>query len=220
MGVAAKRKWGTTIEEWEKLYPDLVKGQTLKNGDASYWFECSCGNRYSQSLYAHKRYKTGACLKHRKRFRGMTFADALERCPDLVKGQTWRGTVYKYWFWCSKDHGKYSQRFHDHFSLFQGCPKCNRSRGEKRLETAALMLGIGDYAEQKRFVTCRWRKPLPFDGCSESLKLLFEYHGPHHYGRGRGPYRDKILIDAVRRNDAIKRIWAKKNGWHLVVIPF
>lgn len=53
----------------------------------------------------------------------LTIQEAEARCPDMVKGQTWRGTRRKYKFLCPVVHGEYWQTYgnHQHGSK---CPIC------------------------------------------------------------------------------------------------
>lgn len=99
-----------------------------------------------------------------------------------------------------------------------GCPSCKESKGEKAVTATLKKLKIV-FEIQKRFASCRNKKPLPFDFYLPDYEVLIEFQGYHHFHPTRR--RDAIKeFKLVKRRDAIKRSWAKSNGFKLVEIKY
>jgi predicted Zn-ribbon and HTH transcriptional regulator len=105
-----------------------------------------------------------------------------------------------------------------------GCPKCalkGASKGEDLVTAALDHLGLY-YKVEKRFDSCRYKAPLPFDFAildeeTSKVLLLIEYQGRQHedaieiWGGEEGlAYRKKC--------DQIKREWCLANGVPLLEI--
>jgi predicted Zn-ribbon and HTH transcriptional regulator len=97
------------------------------------------------------------------------------------------------------------------------CPRCNQPRGERII--SRLLEGLDVVFEsQKRFSTCKYKHPLPFDFCVNN-SFLIEYDGEQHfktvdYFGGDEGFKLRQL------RDNIKTQWAKDNGIPLVRIPY
>ena len=70
---------------------------------------------------------------------------------------------------------------------------------------------------QESFDDCRHIHPLPFDFYLPRRKLLIEYQGLQHYEPMRFSGSDE-QFKIVQKRDAIKKAWAKKNGYRLLEI--
>ncbi len=71
----------------------------------------------------------------------------------------------------------------------------------------------------KKFDSCRGKKyPLPFDFYLPGVKTLIEYDGEQHF-RDLG-WTTKTRLGDIKRNDLIKTIWAKSNGFKLIRIKY
>ena len=99
-----------------------------------------------------------------------------------------------------------------------GCPKCNESKGEKRVAKYLDSKNI-DYKKQYKFNECRSKKKLPFDFYIPSLNIAIEYDGRQHYEII--DYFDGLdgFIDTKVR-DTIKTIYCKENNIKLIRIPY
>jgi hypothetical protein len=114
-------------------------------------------------------------------------------------------------------HGAFHQLPTKHLQG-QGCPVCTESTGERFVALALDRMGVR-YIRQKKFPTCRDKRPLPFDFFIPELTLLLEYDGQQHFqtiGHWGG---DESFKGTIRR-DSIKSNWAKNNGYRLVRIPY
>lgn len=108
-----------------------------------------------------------------------------------------------------------------------GCPKCNISRGEKRITQYLDNLGI-DYI----YNTCYFNDLVGTGGgilrpdfIIPSLKIWIEYDGIQHYEpiNFRGAMNEQQLqerFEYTQQNDQIKNQYAKDNNWTLIRIPY
>ena len=99
-----------------------------------------------------------------------------------------------------------------------GCPKCNASKGEKR---------VGEYLDSKnikyeleyKFDDCKSKDKLSFDFYIPSLNIVIEYDGKHHYKiiECWGGL-DRFIGTKIR--DTIKTIYCKENNIKLIRISY
>jgi Probable Zinc-ribbon domain len=108
----------------------------------------------------------------------------------------------------------------------QSCPKCQKSKGEKRIEEYLINSNI-PYISQFKFDDCKSKRPLPFDFAifynEEKIDLagLIEYDGELHYM----PYRRESEEDITRmlnlqKRDEIKTKYCLDNKIFLLRIPY
>ena len=114
-------------------------------------------------------------------------------------------------------------------SLFRGrgCPKCNTSKGEKRIAQYLDNLGI-DYIYNmcyfKDLVGTGGRLLRP-DFIISSMKIWIEYDGEQHFRpvdftSAMSEQQIQANFKIVQQNDQIKNQYAKDNNWILVRIPY
>jgi len=113
-----------------------------------------------------------------------------------------------------KKHGEFSQTPHHH-SNGVGCPKCNSSKGEKKIRHYLKDNKI-KIEEQKRFKNCRYKRPLPFDFYLPEYNCCIEFDGEQHFRPSFG----KENFIKTKRNDNIKNIFCKENGLTLLRITY
>jgi very-short-patch-repair endonuclease len=92
------------------------------------------------------------------------------------------------------------------------CPICRESKGEKEISRYLEQLNI-PFIRQKRFDSCRDKKPLPFDFFLPALNTLIEFDGIQHNYKKSYYYSDTVVI-----HDSMKNKWAQKNNIKLVRI--
>ena len=154
-----------TMEEAERRFPDMEKEQKWIGAGEMYWFICERHGRYPQAFSAHSSGKgCPECSGHRK----LTIEDAERRCPDMAKGQRWRGVGNKYWFVCST-HGRYPQVFSKHYGGHE-CPRC-RGYGRTIKEVEKM---FPDMVKGQR-----WRG-VGTNKISEKYWFECPKHGPYH----------------------------------------
>ena len=99
-----------------------------------------------------------------------------------------------------------------------GCPKCNASKGEKRIAKYLDSRNI-EYKSQYKFNNCKSKYKLPFDFYIPSKNMAIEYDGRQHYEII--DYFDGLdgFID-VKIRDTIKTIYCKENNIKLIRIAY
>jgi hypothetical protein len=114
-------------------------------------------------------------------------------------------------------HGIFKQTPHNHLK-FAGCPKCNKSKGEKIISWILEKRGI-EYIEQMKFSDCKKTSFLPFDFYLPKYNTCIEFQGIQHYeiiekmGGENG-------FDSRQKNDEIKRKYCKNNNIRLLEIKY
>ena len=116
-----------------------------------------------------------------------------------------------------KSHGEFKQRAFSH-QQGNGCIKCNKSRGEKKVEEFLIKNKIY-YEFNKHFDSCRNKNTLPFDFYIPSMNLCIEYDGIQHYesieyfgGDEKLKYQNKL--------DLIKDNWCFENNINILRISY
>jgi hypothetical protein len=103
----------------------------------------------------------------------------------------------------------------------RGCPKCNESKGENKVDKYLTDNNIS-FTPQKIFKTLKHKSYLKPDFYLENLNLLIEYDGEFHYKaiRGSTPEIKQKNLEAQKQRDKIKNEWAKANNIPLLRIPY
>lgn len=116
-------------------------------------------------------------------------------------------------------HGDFSQKASNHL-MGNGCPHCQKSKGENRIATILNKLGI-KYERQRRFNKCKDTFPLPFDFYFkiDRQKFLIEYDGEHHF-ISIERWGGLEYLEDVQRKDAKKTKFAEDNGFVLIRIKY
>ena len=117
---------------------------------------------------------------------------------------------------CPK-HGEFTQTPAAHLSG-QGCPSCNKSKGEMRIEDWLILHGI-QYISQAKFPECKGRKRLlPFDFYLPYQDTCIECDGPQHYDRSFIKFAR--TFDQTQISDQIKNDFCKQKHHKLVRIRY
>ena len=109
-------------------------------------------------------------------------------------------------------HGEFTQIAAYHLQG-HGCQKCGRlSLGEEYIAEVLDSLGV-KYTREKRFTTCKSKRPLPFDFYLPEHSILIEFDGEQHYN----PHKQfpNSNWETIHNNDVIKTNWALKQGYTL-----
>ena len=98
---------------------------------------------------------------------------------------------------------------------FPRCPKCDGSRGERKISDILDSFCI-TYELQKKFIGLKYKNPLAYDFYLPSYDLLIEYDGEFHYQPIFGIEKYKI----EQSRDLLKNNFAKENNYRLLRIPY
>jgi very-short-patch-repair endonuclease len=121
-------------------------------------------------------------------------------------------------------HGKFKVTPTNHLKG-RGCPKCvdlRFSRGAQRIEKWLLANKL-EHELEKGFPTLKSQhsldRPLWFDFCIPSLKMLIEFDGQQHF-MPSDKFGGETMFKRIVINDRHKDQWAKTNNWELLRIPY
>lgn len=100
------------------------------------------------------------------------------------------------------------------------CPKCNESKGEKKISDILNSLGI-KYTSQKRFPECKYKNTLSFDFyvSNKKSKLLIEFDGKQHF-ESVDIFGGDNGLRVTQLRDKIKNDFAKEKDIPLLRIPY
>lgn len=106
----------------------------------------------------------------------------------------------------------------------RGCPKCNMSQGELKINKILSNLSV-EYKSEYIFDDCRNIRPLPFDFYLPQYNTCIEYQGEQHYkpvrfdkNNSRGTPQERF--EELQRRDKIKTDYCKNNNINLIRIPY
>lgn len=114
-------------------------------------------------------------------------------------------------------HGDFKQKADSHSRLGCGCPKCKRSRGEKRISDLLNLFNV-NFIEQAQ-LGCKIKREMPFDFYLPDSKTLIEFQGEQHIIPVKHFGRVKSLRKTKFR-DIVKKLWAEKNGYKLLTFSY
>jgi len=115
-------------------------------------------------------------------------------------------------------HGAFEQIAANHL-MGAKCPKCSESKGEIEIRRLLENNKI-NFISQKTFEKCVGKiKKLPFDFYLPDENILIEYNGMQHYMEIKY-FGGKITFERIKKCDAIKREFAKKNNIKLIEIKY
>lgn len=119
-------------------------------------------------------------------------------------------------------HGEFSQKAADHLNGC-GCPRCNSSKGEIKIEQFFKLHCI-KIQRQKKFLECinpKTNYKLSFDFYLPDYNILIEYDGQQHFKPVTGIWSQTILeFNLLKIRDRIKNKFAKKNNIKLLRIKY
>lgn len=116
---------------------------------------------------------------------------------------------------CNKCGRTFHMSQNVHIAGGSGCRFCKESKGEKRIAAWLEARGIR-YEREKKFKTCRHRKPLRYDFYLPDLNLLIEFDGKQHFE----PRFGTEILAQTKFTDAIKTKWAEENGIQLLRVRY
>lgn len=114
-------------------------------------------------------------------------------------------------------HGKFKQIANIHLRG-GGCPKCNKSKGEKLISEILDKYKI-IYVEQHKFSDCKNKALLPFDFYLNDLNICIEFQGVQHYNVMKH-WGGELALRKVQINDSIKKNYCLTNKIKLIEIKF
>jgi len=218
------------IIHWLKVNLPKTKfysGKYTGKNETNLLFICECGNTFKRSF---EKVKSGqntclVCSKERKDSTRRLSLDEvklglLENNILLVEGQTYGNNRKYLQVECIKCGYRWKRIFHS----AAGCPKCNFSKGETKIDLFLSSMGVF-FEAQKTFKDCRGdKRPLPFDFYLPKYNLLIEYQGEQHYFpvdfASKGREWAENLHKKLMERDSVKKKYCKKKGITLLTISY
>jgi hypothetical protein len=121
-------------------------------------------------------------------------------------------------FTCKKCDTNWETTYNNFIYCESGCPKCNESKGEKRINDYLKLKNIVFIREYK-FQDCKHKRLLPFDFYLPVYSICIEFDGGLHYKAVERFGGDKGLKETQLR-DQIKTDYCKNNNIKLIRIPY
>jgi hypothetical protein len=121
---------------------------------------------------------------------------------------------------CSK-HGEFNQKPSHHLDGV-GCPRCNTSKGELKIEKWLSDNNI-IYTTQHKFDDCKNKRCLPFDFYLTDCNTCIEFDGEQHFNlsrRSKSPEKNLHIFNTVKLHDGIKNSYCINNNIKLLRIPY
>jgi hypothetical protein len=115
------------------------------------------------------------------------------------------------------EHGSFMQTPGAHLAE-RGCPRCNESRGERRI---ALFLKSNNisYERQKKFDGCKNVRNLPFDFYLSDYNTIIEHDGRQHSCPSEY-FGGTPAFEYLKKLDTIKEDYCRENNIKLIRIPY
>ena len=219
------------LEFWDYEKNSLNPNEVTAGSHALVWWVCKLGHSWEALIHnrSKSKQKCPYCIN-----KLTSSQNSLANFPDVAveyhpfKNQKSVNEInsfsYKKVWWLGIcGHEWYSSpRIRTRKIRPTGCPVCQSSKGEVRIEKF-LELNKIQSEKQKRFATCRDKRPLPFDFFLPNEKVLIEFNGIQHYEKvdfGMGEDKVKDFLKGIKRRDKIKVAWAKENGYKLLVVSY
>jgi rubrerythrin len=181
-----------------------------------------CGNIFEQMPDKHlKRNGCPNCSKYKK----TNTAFFIEKAKNIHGDKydyslvDYKNSKTKVKIICKKCGNVFEQKPNVHIQG-SGCPNC-RFMNPKNEAIIFDWLKLNNYLfeRNKKFKDLKDKKLLSYDFYIPSKKLLIEYNGEQHYKKiNCFGGRKKLLIQ--KHHDWMKRKYAQKNGYSLLVIPY
>lgn len=119
---------------------------------------------------------------------------------------------------CNICNNEFLQSPHSHLKGC-GCPFCNRSKGELKVENWLAEHNI-KFVIEKRFDDCRDKKPLPFDFYLPDYNTCIEFQGEQHFNENFRINNSKERLQLQKIHDKIKKEYCKSKNINFIEIRY
>lgn len=218
------------LNEWDTKKNGGIEPYEIHAGSArSVWWKCSKGHEWEDRVGVRTRNST-VCKKCALENYNLenTYPDVAKEWHPTKNGNLTPDSVTpmngkKIWWICEKGH-EWEAKVLNRTGNKSGCPRCNVSKGEKKVEEFLIANGF-TYEKQHQFEDCRNIFPLRFDFVifdKDKISSIIEYDGEQHYkGRARSdPNKSGETLKRIQRNDKIKNEYCKEKKLNLIRIPY
>lgn len=203
----------------EQDYHDLAQshefkwlGPYPKNVNAMTCWQCQDGHKWEASfnrIYSGRGCKK--CYENKRRKSSQDYHGLAKTCGIKWVGKLPKNANHKTLWQCHKGHRWGATYSNIYFGT--NCPDCHNYKGPNLIAKILTAMGV-HFETEKRFNSCKHKRPLPFDFYIPAANLLIEYQGEHHFKSIWGP------LSNVKRNDKIKADWADQSPYELLYINY
>lgn len=122
---------------------------------------------------------------------------------------------------CNNCKHEFLQTPMKHICSRHGCPYCNQSKGELRIQNW-LDKHLIVYKAQFRFKECKDKRSLPFDFYLPTYNICIEFQGKQHYDQNYYKWRNNSFknFKTQQKHDQMKRDFCKNKGIKLLEIKY
>ena len=117
-----------------------------------------------------------------------------------------------------KDHGQFKLLYDNHIRKKYGCPNCNNSKGEIKINEILIKNNI-KYESQKSFNGCKFKQKLKFDFYLPDYNTCIEFDGEQHFSKYRFELNDD-KFNIRKERDKIKNDYCLNNNIKLLRIKY
>lgn len=218
--------------EWDYTQNKIMPTEIVAGSHKIIWWRCSKGHSYKQ-VVKNKVYQHQGCpiCSNKKVLIGFNdiWTTHTEICEELLNKED----GYKYSFgsgkkvsWkCKKCQYIWITSIAERLCNNKGCPKCNRSYGEKKIEQILSQYNV-EFIREQTFEGCKDKSRLKFDFYLPDYNVLIEYQGQQHYPghntifHPKGNRYKKSDLESIQKRDQIKRDFCQNEGIKLIEIPY
>jgi hypothetical protein len=214
--------------EWHPHKNTFSPNEVFPQSSRKVWWLCSQGHEW-QATVANRVYNGSGCPECLGRvINGTNCLQAThpklvaEWHPrnDITPYEVTRGSHSLVWWKCSEGHewqATVNRRTNPRLSA--ECPQCwHPWKGEDFIANWLRSRGF-EFIEQKRFPSCRDKRPLAFDFYLERENLVIEYDGQQHFMPVLQWGGEEALKTSQKR-DAIKNSWCRDNKIALLRVSY
>jgi len=119
------------------------------------------------------------------------------------------------------NHGIFSQQAHSHCINGAGCPSCNNSTGERKIDNF-LRLNDIEFSSQAKFDNAKFlksKRSMRFDFYIKDYNLIIEYDGEQHF-RPVDNWGGEKKFKSLQKRDLEKNNYCLKNNIDMLRIPY
>lgn len=208
------------VEEMSKIHPSIVLLEEYVNSSSKILCKCKI-DEYEWRATPNSLLSGCGCPKcsgKAKKTQAEFLSEMHQINPDITIIGSYTNAFTKIECECKRDLWRWKS---DPHSLLkgEGCPKCNRSKGEtsicKYLESNKVK-----YVPQKKFNDLRGigNRRLSYDFYLPDYNLLIEYQGEFHDGNVKGGFQSTEQLQYQQEHDSRKRSYAHSHNIKLLEI--
>jgi len=218
--------------EWNYEKNDKKPEEYCPNSDKKVWWVCSNNKEHTWKAIIASRNKGNGC-PYCAGYYASKYYNLLIINPELCKEWDYNKNIknpeeyvpnshQKVWWICKECSHEWMSTIHNR-NNGNGCPKCNESEGEKKIDGILTQLKF-PHDSQYTFNDLiginngllRFDSSIFWDNEKIKLRMLIEYDGIFHYEK----QYENDGFETIQIHDKLKNEYCKKNNIPLLRIPY